>query len=1148
MKKAAIYIGILAAVLLAVSLHSTLWQFKLERSVYLTERTIRDKQEKMLEYIAAELAAPKEECIESLIPDDMVIYKYRYDSLFSWSHEFPITNDDITAYSFYFRLQPNNSSDGHPLAYLNEGEWEYSNLGREWYLLYRKTADDSRTTLISGIRLALNLPEGLCHAPLMENPSGAVKGIDGTPVFCIAPDRTGRATKGNNVLKWIAMLLATVSLIMAHFSVRSARSLALASAGLAVIRILCSFISPASELGNSIFSPLVYAGSTAVPSLAAFLLNNALIASIVILIYSMRKKINRLMLTSGRRWIWAGSAWILTASLALYIRASLKSIISNSGITLDPSWIHTFTLYSVLCYISFAMLSLAFLFSLQTALRFTFPRRRIQLFSWKGIIICSAIISLYFVVSESVFGFRTEYESNRISTSKLAMRRNIRFELFLRKMENDIATDPFIGTLASVDGGSELIKNRLSERFLSKGQAAGYELMITICRHNDLITDGDGTASPCYQYFSDIEQLQGSRVEGSSNFSFIEAQSGECFYLGTFGYADSESRDVTRMFLEFKEKHRTRPPFVAALYSYAIYSGGKLTRSDGQFEYSMAIPKGYANGYSMVTKDGHVHFINIISDNLATVISRPFRPLLPYIVSFSYLLIFFAFFFYLSTIGHARGRFLSLPKHSVKRKITFITAGTMMVALASMGSASVAYNVRSRKFDERVQMDSRLSTVQSTLSSLCNYRNRNSVMSDNAFVTSVNELAAIINADINIYDVHGKLACTSRPDGPWSGNGSHRINSKAYHKIVHLNTVKTVESEVVGGKAVKSVYAPLTNRNGETIGIINIPYSGRTSTSEDEYPTVVMIANLYIVLLIAALIIGIILSNSMLRPLKALREKMENLTISPGRDKHIIYRNSKDEIGVLVKSYNEMVDALEESTRKLAQNERELAWKEMARQIAHDIKNPLTPMRLSIQHLIRMRQQNTPGWEDKVEKIGKSLIEQIDSLADTASQFSTIASSASDAPGNVNLDTLTREQIAIFDNNEHIRLVYDCKVEDPVILARGKQMARVIINLLTNAVQAVEGSNGSGNIRITINEGKVEGDKYYRLDFEDDGPGVSEENVGKLFSPNFTTKSSGTGLGLAICRSIVEQAGGTVSYSRSKLLGGACFTMMFPQR
>ena len=281
------------------------------------------------------------------------------------------------------------------------------------------------------------------------------------------------------------------------------------------------------------------------------------------------------------------------------------------------------------------------------------------------------------------------------------------------------------------------------------------------------------------------------------------------------------------------------------------------------------------------------------------------------------------------------------------------------------------------------------------------------------------------------------------------------------------------------------------------------------------------------------------MSNSITRPLKEISRNMQAMDITH-KVGHINYK-ADDELGLLVKTYNQMIDDLDRSAKELAQSEREQAWSQMARQIAHEIKNPLTPMKLSIQHLVRMKMQGRPEWQDRFEALASSLIEQIDILSNTASEFSSFAKLYKEEETEVDLVEILTEQKILFDNRDNIQMNFHRTVEKAVVLARKEQITRTFVNLITNAIQAVE-SKEQGIIDITL----IMSTGRYRIDIEDNGSGVSEENLGKLFSPNFTTKTKGSGLGLAICKSIVTQSHGDIYYSKSQKLGGADFTVILP--
>jgi nitrogen fixation/metabolism regulation signal transduction histidine kinase len=288
----------------------------------------------------------------------------------------------------------------------------------------------------------------------------------------------------------------------------------------------------------------------------------------------------------------------------------------------------------------------------------------------------------------------------------------------------------------------------------------------------------------------------------------------------------------------------------------------------------------------------------------------------------------------------------------------------------------------------------------------------------------------------------------------------------------------------------------------------------------------------------------------MFTPLIEMGKKMNRADIN--NLEPIVY-NREDEISSLVEAYNRMVAELSISTEKLALAERDKAWSQMARQVAHEIKNPLTPIKLEIQRLIRMKQKGGGAWEEKFDKVTAVVLEHIDILTETANEFSTFAKLYSEDPVLIDLDKTLKDQLQIFDNKENVHIQY-MGMPEAYVMAPKPQLIRVFVNLLTNAIQAVEIQQKEalelgkepekGRVLICLRKSTIEG--YYDIVFDDNGPGVSDDNLHKLFTPNFTTKSGGTGLGLAICRKIIEKCEGEIRYQRSFALGGASFIVTLP--
>jgi nitrogen fixation/metabolism regulation signal transduction histidine kinase len=248
--------------------------------------------------------------------------------------------------------------------------------------------------------------------------------------------------------------------------------------------------------------------------------------------------------------------------------------------------------------------------------------------------------------------------------------------------------------------------------------------------------------------------------------------------------------------------------------------------------------------------------------------------------------------------------------------------------------------------------------------------------------------------------------------------------------------------------------------------------------------------------------------------------------VSLGQKNEMIHYERSDEIRGLVEEYNYMVQELERSAGLLAQSERESAWREMAKQIAHEIKNPLTPMKLNVQHLQRTIQEgkNDPAL---VQRISATLIEQIDSLSAIAREFGDFAKMPSARNSRINLVRKLNDLEQLFESNKDAKISVDLGLHKKIMIYADKeQLMRVFINLVKNGLQSIPDGR-EGKIRIGL---EVDQDHLVKLSFADNGKGIPEEIRDKLFRPNFTTKSAGMGMGLAISHNIIRSFGGRIWY------------------
>ena len=1174
---ASVIVFSLALVLLAASFARPDYEARRLRQVARVERALHKRERLAERYALKAIQAADQDWVDfDDMPDDIVLYCYENDTMKSWTHEFPISNDEVDVYPFSYRLQfmSNRNLYSTPLAYIGMRE-QYVNLGSSWYVVTTQLSKDRRFKVITGILIKSEYPAGgtggqvnrkirmrdrYTTVTINENDTGIVYGIEGEPLFSIVPVSAPTHGRGNMPLRWVALALLLLAVSPYHYRHHTWRTFWFAIGTLFVVRLLVYIFVARGFVSGEIFSPVLYADTWLFNSLGSFLLNNLVVSMTVYAVFVMRFRIHHYI---GRKSPVLYRAAVVTAILVtlllgVYIHFVMRSLILNSSIVMEPYRIAGISIYTILCYASFALLFLALLFQIYLVVMLIRQDTRVNLFSWRNIVAFILAFSLYSVIAISVYGLDKEFESNRVNTGKLAVERDLALEMFLREVEPSIQGDPFISVLASVNG-AELIKNRLTERYLYNDIVQKYNITISTCSSTDLIKLGQGTDPVgCFSFYDDMVKDYGVALAPGSGIYYLRDYNGLASYLGVFTYFDPTDYRISRLFLELESKYRndvvinpldaviSRTNTAATLpriYSYARYADDRLISHGGSYDYPATPPSDVRAGYAMMNRNGYVHFVNRLSDEDLTVVSRPRRPFFPHVVSFSYLAIFYGLFLLLFTRRWRREKLFTLPKHSLKRKITLTTTLTMVVALVAMGVGSVIYVMRLNKENNREAMDALMNSIQTALAEPCRYAMRYNEINTPELFTAMETFTRLTRSDVNLYNIHGELIRSTKPELFDQYLVGKRMSNKAFRKIVKERQLRFVDLESIAGVSFYSIYEPVFNGDGTIVAIANVPFFQRSQdVSNATATTIATIINIYLILLIAAVALGAIMSNALSKPLVEIKERIDRLGFSGNR--RIKYRNTKDELGVLIESYNKMVEDLEESSVRLAQSEREQSWKEIARQIAHEIKNPLTPMKLSIQYLMKLKEANVPGWEDKLESVSRSLLEQIDTLSQTASEFSSFARFYSEDVVRLDLAELIGEQRELFDNREEIAFRFETEAGEAWVDGRRSQLARVLVNLITNAIQAIDSTGrGRGTIRIRLAESAG---SNWRIDVEDDGPGVGEEDLAKLFTPNFTTKKTGTGLGLAICRSIIEQSQGTIGYSRSDL-GGACFTIVLPK-
>lgn len=328
---------------------------------------------------------------------------------------------------------------------------------------------------------------------------------------------------------------------------------------------------------------------------------------------------------------------------------------------------------------------------------------------------------------------------------------------------------------------------------------------------------------------------------------------------------------------------------------------------------------------------------------------------------------------------------------------------------------------------------------------------------------------------------------------------------------------------------------------GKPMLIANVVYEKSYDRISELKITLKEISTGYILLFLVAAAMAFLLSRNITRSLDIITKRIRKTKL--GQYNEPIEWQNSDEIGELVNEYNRMLKQLEISALKLAQSERESAWREMAQQVAHEIKNPLTPMKLRVQQLERTWKEKPEEFNGRLNAFSESMIEQIDALARIANEFSHFAKMPKPNLALENLDTTLHSVIELFDNVQQVKIAYRAQLLHPALVLVDKdQLIRVLNNLLNNAIQAIPtGRDGEIDVCLRVSEHHV----IVRI--QDNGVGITQENKQRIFVPNFTTKSNGTGLGLAMVKTIVEQNQGSVFF-RSKEEKGASFFISLPRQ
>jgi signal transduction histidine kinase len=592
----------------------------------------------------------------------------------------------------------------------------------------------------------------------------------------------------------------------------------------------------------------------------------------------------------------------------------------------------------------------------------------------------------------------------------------------------------------------------------------------------------------------------------------------------------------------------------AAGYSYAIYAGGRLVAQTSDYPFPFYIAHDTSRNPYRERKGNDASTLTYSPDAYRSVsVWRRFNTVSETITLFSYLLLLRFILLAMGAVYRQAGQWLDHPEEAMRqirgiglrRRLHLYIMGIVALSFIGIGIVTVIFLRQQYDASGKTSRQAMMQVVSRAIQQWVKDRGSdNNIYDWQAAAVSpdfghfLSGLAASQRIDINLFDASGHLINTTQ---------QAIYDQDLLAPVMRYNVLREfatgprsliTEVEQIGALQYQSCYTPLRAEGGNIAAYLNVPlFYAQREIEEQISNVVVTLINLYAAALLLSALLAYFITRWVTRAFDLIIRQFGQLNL---HQNELLQWPYDDEVGVLVKEYNKMVRKVEESVALLARNEREGAFKEMARQVAHEIKNPLTPMSLYVQRLQRAIASGEPDAMDLARRVSDSLLEQINNLSVIATEFGEFARIGSARPEAIELSELLCNVAEPFAADTSMEISCETPPEPLQVMADRSQLVRIITNLMKNATQAIpESRKGRIQVRLIKEQG------YAVLTVADNGSGISAETQEKLFTPYFTTKSSGTGIGLAMTRQMVEAWSGTISYE-TKLDEGTTFSIRLP--
>lgn len=822
----------------------------------------------------------------------------------------------------------------------------------------------------------------------------------------------------------------------------------------------------------------------------------------------------------------------------LYIRCSSKQIVfwlsALSGVIL----------YAVFTIINddFDYILLIFLVLLTVVLYYHLhikPSLRLRLSKIISFVILFSAFATYLINKTET---TREHEKRILLATHLSDARDNLAEYYFYEASKSIKQDIKLSEMMSADvpdslqsGISEYIRTTYFSGYWDK-----YLIQITVCKPDKKLNIKPGNiVSGCEEYF-DGKINDFMRPVSVPGLYFLRQSVDAMYYLGKIGFTSDTSELKARNFIYVEISSNdiwkglgypellidSKNANVDNLYgySYAFYNKGELVKNVGKFSYDieneLLADEKSKDGF--VNINGYDHLIYQTDPNTMIIMSKESPHFADLIAPFSYIFILLIIILFIVNWVYGSTLEWNIGIHTFRLRLQVIMISVIVVSSMILVTVSLLFinNLNRNKNNEILseKLNSVLIDLETRYGTVPSF---DQVPGEELSDLLLN-LSNTYFTDINIYDRKGLLLASSRDQIFREGMISEQINTASARQLMVDKKSFFIQRENIGSYSFLSAYTPIRNIDNQLLGYLNLPYFARQEEIRREISGLISaFANIYLIMIVVTVLLALLLSGHITKPLQRIGYQFS--MVKMGEKNAKIDWARKDEIGRLVDEYNRMIDEMEKSAELLARSERESAWRQMARQVAHEIKNPLTPIKLSMQLLMRAWDDKAPDWEARLKRFSQTLIMQIDTLSSIATEFSDFAQMPESQIQHFDVIPLVQQSAALFRDQSDCEILVIADFQECVISADPNQMLRVFNNLIKNALQAIP-MDRQGLLKITLN--KV--NDLCEISFKDNGTGIPVEKQQLIFMPNFTTKTAGMGLGLAMVKNIVNNTSGTI--------------------